>query len=155
GQAGDKHGRVAGGAARARVRDLRLFRSHGAARTLGRGHASFGQHRREANANMTANAPTFATLFLRVFLPFAFAYFLSYIFRGVNAVIFPYLERDIGITAGDLGLLTSAFFLFFAGCQPVLGVMLDRYGPRRGPAPPPPVAAAGPAVVRAGPSPGP
>ena len=80
---------------------------------------------------MTANAPTFATLFLRVFLPFALAYFLSYIFRGVNAVIFPYLERDIGITAGDLGLLTSAFFLFFAGCQPVLGVMLDRYGPRR------------------------
>ena len=80
---------------------------------------------------MTGNAATFATLFLRVFLPFAFAYFLSYIFRGVNAVIFPYLERDIGITAGDLGLLTSAFFLFFAGCQPVLGVMLDRYGPRR------------------------
>ncbi len=80
---------------------------------------------------MTGNAPTFATLFLRVFLPFAFAYFLSYIFRGVNAVIFPYLERDVGITAGDLGLLTSAFFLIFAGCQPVLGVMLDRYGPRR------------------------
>jgi MFS family permease len=76
-------------------------------------------------------APSLATLALRVFFPFALAYFLSYIFRGVNAVIFPYLERDIGITAGDLGLLTSAFFLFFAGCQPVLGVMLDRYGPRR------------------------
>jgi MFS family permease len=75
--------------------------------------------------------PSLATLALRVFFPFALAYFLSYIFRGVNAVIFPYLERDIGITAGDLGLLTSAFFLFFAGCQPVLGVMLDRYGPRR------------------------
>ena len=71
------------------------------------------------------------TLILRIFLPFAFAYFLSYIFRGVNAVIFPYLERDIGITAADLGLLTSAFFLFFALIQPVLGVMLDRYGPRR------------------------
>src|SRR5258708_23695375 len=84
-----------------------------------------------ANVNMTGNAPTFATLFLRVFLPFAFAYFLSYIFRGVNAVIFPYLERDIGISAGDLGLLTSAFFLFFAGCMPVLGVALDRYGPRK------------------------
>src|SRR5258708_27765934 len=84
-----------------------------------------------ANANMTGNAATFATLFLRVFLPFAFAYFHPYIFRGVNAVIFPYRERDVGITAGDLGLLTSAFFLFFAGCQPVLGVMLDRYGPRR------------------------
>src|SRR3984893_12110948 len=80
---------------------------------------------------MIGNAATFATLFVRIFLPFAFAYFLSYIFRGVNAVIFPYLERDIGITAGDLGLLTSAFFLFFAGCQPVQGVTLDRYGPRR------------------------
>src|SRR5215204_3907966 len=81
--------------------------------------------------NMTGNATTRLKLLLQVFLPFAFAYFLSYIFRGVNAVIFPYLERDIGITAADLGLLTSAFFLFFAGCQPVLGVMLDRYGPRR------------------------
>lgn len=80
---------------------------------------------------MTGNVPSQATLLLRVFLPFAFAYFLSYIFRGVNAVIFPYLERDIGITAADLGLLTSAFFLFFALIQPVLGVMLDRYGPRR------------------------
>lgn len=80
---------------------------------------------------MPGNAPSIATLACRVFFPFALAYFLSYIFRGVNAVIFPYLERDIGITAGDLGLLTSAFFLFFAGCQPILGVMLDRYGPRR------------------------
>ncbi len=80
---------------------------------------------------MTGNALSSGTLILRVFLPFALAYFLSYIFRGVNAVIFPYLERDIGITAADLGLLTSAFFLFFALIQPVLGVMLDRYGPRR------------------------
>ena len=80
---------------------------------------------------MTGNALNSGTLILRVFLPFALAYFLSYIFRGVNAVIFPYLERDIGITAADLGLLTSAFFLFFALIQPVLGVMLDRYGPRR------------------------
>jgi predicted MFS family arabinose efflux permease len=80
---------------------------------------------------MRDDTTNFVTLGLRVFLPFAFAYFLSYIFRGVNAVIFPYLERDIGITAGDLGLLTSAFFLVFAGCQPVLGVMLDRHGPRR------------------------
>ena len=80
---------------------------------------------------MPGNTKTFATLLLRVFLPFAFAYFLSYIFRGVNAVIFPLLERDIGITAADLGLLTSAFFLFFALVQPLQGVALDRYGPRK------------------------
>ncbi len=80
---------------------------------------------------MTGNAPTHLKLLLQVFLPFAFAYFLSYIFRGVNAVIFPYLERDIGITAADLGLLTSAFFLFFALIQPLQGVALNRYGPRK------------------------
>jgi predicted MFS family arabinose efflux permease len=80
---------------------------------------------------MSGNAPSRTRLLLQVFLPFAFAYFLSYIFRGVNAVIFPYLERDIGITAADLGLLTSAFFLFFALVQPLQGVALDRYGPRR------------------------
>jgi MFS family permease len=71
------------------------------------------------------------SLVLRIFLPFAFAYFLAYIFRGVNAVIFPYLERDIGLTAADLGLLTSAFYLFFALIQPLLGVALDRFGPRK------------------------
>jgi MFS family permease len=83
------------------------------------------------SVSMSRTAPSLATLALRIFLPFAFVYFLAYIYRGVNAVIFPYLERDIGITAADLGLLTSGFFLFFAGCQPILGVMLDRYGPRR------------------------
>src|SRR5689334_10232579 len=86
---------------------------------------------RQRPIDMTAKSPTRATLLLQIFLPFAFAYFLSYIFRGVNAVIFPYLERDIGITAADLGLLTSAFFLFFALVQLVLGVGLDRYGPRK------------------------
>ncbi len=80
---------------------------------------------------MPGNALSSGKLIARIFLPFAFAYFLSYIFRGVNAVIFPYLERDIGITAADLGLLTSAFFLFFALIQPLLGVALDRFGPRR------------------------
>jgi predicted MFS family arabinose efflux permease len=80
---------------------------------------------------MNRDSPSALRLLLQVFLPFAFVYFLSYIVRGVNAVIFPYLERDIGVTAADLGLLTSAFFLFFAACQPMLGVALDRYGPRR------------------------
>src|SRR4029077_4767489 len=86
---------------------------------------------RGAKRDMTGNAPSSAKLLLRIFLPFAFAYFLSYIFRGVNAVLSPYLERDIGTPAADLGLLTSAFFLFFALVQPLQGVALDRYGPRK------------------------
>ena len=77
-----------------------------------------------------AATPAFATL-VRVYVPFALAYVANYLFRGVNAVLFPYLERDLGITASDLGLLTAAYFIFFAGCQPVLGIALDRYGPRK------------------------
>jgi MFS family permease len=71
-----------------------------------------------------------STLF-RVFAPFAFGYFLSYLFRTVNAVIAPNLVHDIGIDPASLGLLTSAYFLTFAAFQLPLGLLLDRYGPRR------------------------
>ena len=69
-------------------------------------------------------------MLLRIVGPFAFAYFLSYLFRVVNAVAGPGLVRDIGVDAGALGLLTSAYFLTFAAAQLPLGVALDRYGPR-------------------------
>ena len=67
---------------------------------------------------------------LRVLLPFVFGYFLSYLFRVVNAVAGPALADEIGLDAGDLGLLTSIYFLTFAAFQLPLGVLLDRYGPR-------------------------
>jgi predicted MFS family arabinose efflux permease len=70
-------------------------------------------------------------MLLRVFIPFALGYFLSYLFRTVNAVIAPDLARDIGVNPASLGLLTSAYFLAFAAAQLPLGVLLDRYGPRR------------------------
>jgi MFS family permease len=68
---------------------------------------------------------------LRLFLPFAAGYFLSYLLRNVNAVIAPELTRELGISAADLGLLTSAYLLTFSAFQLPLGVLLDRYGPRR------------------------
>jgi predicted MFS family arabinose efflux permease len=63
--------------------------------------------------------------------PFALGYFLSYLFRSVNAVVAPNLVSDIGLTAGQLGLLTSAYLFAFAVFQLPLGVLLDRFGPRR------------------------
>lgn len=71
------------------------------------------------------------TKLLRVFLPFALGYFLSYLYRTVNAVIAPDLVRDLGLDSANLGLLTSAYFLSFAAFQLPLGVLLDRFGPRR------------------------
>ena len=68
---------------------------------------------------------------LRVFVPFAFGYFLSYLYRVVNAVIAPDLVADLAIGPSALGLLTSTYFITFASAQIPLGVLLDRYGPRK------------------------
>ena len=64
-------------------------------------------------------------------LPFAAAYFLSYFFRSANAVIGPELARELGLSAGDLGLLTSTYLLAFCLAQLPLGMLLDRFGARR------------------------
>ncbi len=54
-----------------------------------------------------------------------------YIFRGVNLGFAPFLTRELGLSAADLGLLTSFYFLGFACAQLPAGILLDRYGPRR------------------------
>ena len=70
-------------------------------------------------------------LWIRLFLPFAGAYFLSYHFRTANAVIGPVLSQELSLGAADLGLLTSAYFLAFGAAQIPLGMLLDRFGARR------------------------
>jgi MFS family permease len=71
------------------------------------------------------------TALLRVFIPFAIGYFFSYLYRVVNAVIAPNLVADLSLNPGDLGLLTSTYFLTFAAFQLPLGVLLDRFGSRK------------------------
>lgn len=68
---------------------------------------------------------------LVVFAPFAAGYFLSFFFRNVNAVISRDLAREFELAPSDLGFLTSMYLLAFAAFQLPLGVLLDRYGPRR------------------------
>lgn len=65
-----------------------------------------------------------------LFTTFALAYFLSYFFRSANAVIAGDLTRDLGLTAAQLGLMTSLFYASFALIQLPLGAALDRFGPR-------------------------
>ncbi|HAS50954.1 MAG TPA: MFS transporter [Gammaproteobacteria bacterium] len=79
----------------------------------------------------SATPLTPAAVVLRVFLPFAAGYFLSYLYRTINAVLSPYLAAELQLDATDLGLLTSVYFLTFAAFQLPLGMLLDRFGPRR------------------------
>ena len=66
-----------------------------------------------------------------VLLPFGIGYYLSYLYRTVNIVITKPLAGDLSLSAADLGMLTSIYFIAFAAFQTPLGVLLDRYGPRR------------------------
>jgi len=71
------------------------------------------------------------SLILRVFLPFVFGYYIAYLFRTINAVMAAPLATELGLGADDLGLLTSVYFVTFAAAQIPIGILLDRYGPRR------------------------
>ena len=71
------------------------------------------------------------SLIMRVFLPFVAGYYLSFLFRSINALIAGQLSSELDLRADDLSLLTSVYFLTFAAAQIPIGVLLDRYGPRR------------------------
>lgn len=91
-----------------------------------------------------------AGLAFRVIAPFAAAYFLSLFFRSINALIAPELVAELTLGPGDLGLLTSMYFLAFAVFQLPLGALLDRFGARRVQAALVMIAALGAAIVAAG-----
>lgn len=68
---------------------------------------------------------------LACFAPFAAGYFISFIFRTINAVAGPDIVAELGLDPAQLGLLTGAYFLAFAAMQLPVGMALDRFGPRR------------------------
>jgi MFS family permease len=72
---------------------------------------------------------TEARLVFRVLLPLAAGYYLTYLFRTINALIADDLTAELDVSAADLGFLTSIYFLVFASAQLPLGTLLDRYGP--------------------------
>src|SRR5438105_14116785 len=58
-------------------------------------------------------------------------YLVSQFLRNSVGVIAPDLASEIGLSAGEIGLLSSAFFFAFAAAQLPLGIAIDRYGPQR------------------------
>ena len=68
---------------------------------------------------------------MTVLVPFGIGYYMSYLFRTVNAIISPQLVNDVGLSPSALGFMTAAYFITFALVQLPLGIVLDRYGPRK------------------------
>jgi MFS family permease len=68
---------------------------------------------------------------LLVFVPFVAGYYLSYLYRSINALISEQLTHELRIDAEQLGLLTSMYFLTFSLAQLPFGILLDRFGPRK------------------------
>ena len=52
-------------------------------------------------------------------------------YRAINAVLGPSLVAEFGISAAQLGLLTGMYFFSIGLFQIPLGLLLDRFGPRR------------------------
>ena len=99
-----------------------VLRSNCCSRTKGMHLATTIEFKNRADLRLMA---------LRVLTPFALGYFLTYLLRAVNAVVAPDLVAEVGLGAAELGLLTAAYLGAFALVQLPLGVLLDRYGPRR------------------------
>lgn len=74
-------------------------------------------------ARSTSGATTFASL--------AAILALSQFFRASIGVIAPELARDTGLTPEALGVASGAFFLALGVMQIPVGMLFDRFGPRR------------------------
>ncbi|WP_046862622.1 MFS transporter [Microvirga massiliensis] len=75
------------------------------------------------------HAPARAEGVILLVAPLVAIYAVSQFLRNSVAVIASDLSRDLALSASDVGLLSSAFFLSFAMAQIPVGIAIDRYGP--------------------------
>ena len=86
----------------------------------------------EKNAGRTSpTAKPIYILVLTILMPFGIGYYMSYLFRTVNAIISPQLVSEVGMSPSTLGFMTAAYFITFAAVQLPLGIVLDKFGARR------------------------
>jgi MFS family permease len=71
-------------------------------------------------------------LALRLVMPFGFGFFLSMFTRAMSNLVKQPIQQDLGLGEEAISLaLGTAFFVTFALAQIPVGVLLDRYDPRR------------------------
>ena len=70
-------------------------------------------------------------LIVFVLLPFAAAYYVSYVFWLISPLMASSLASELNLSSSDLGMLGSSYFLALIAAQLPIGVLIDRHGPRR------------------------
>jgi MFS family permease len=73
----------------------------------------------------------FAPPFFRIFIPFGMAYFMSIMLGSANAIMSRILVDEFSLSPNSLGLMSSSYLISFGAAQIPLGIMLDRWGPRK------------------------
>jgi MFS family permease len=76
-------------------------------------------------------APDRSLLPLLGWLAGAMFFFYAWILRVAPSVMVEELMRDFSVGAAVLGHLSAAYFYGYAGMQIPVGILLDRFGPRR------------------------
>jgi MFS family permease len=80
---------------------------------------------------MTTQARNLLSVGAAVFIGTLIAFYMvSQFLRNSVGVIAPNIAAELNLSAADIGLLSSAFFISFAAVQLPLGIALDRFGPR-------------------------
>ena len=88
------------------------------------------QGRPEPGVGATARRPRLAKPQTVMLGGLCMMYLITYIDRVNLATAAPFIQKDLGITSAELGLIFSAFALPYGLLQPLGGWLGDRYGPR-------------------------
>ena len=83
------------------------------------------------HATATPTEPRARLLPLLAWATGATFFFYAWVLRVAPSVMVEELMRDFAVGAGVLGHLSAAYFYGYAGMQIPVGLLLDRFGPRR------------------------
>lgn len=111
--------------------DGRHYTAAAGSRKTPAGSASLTTARHRATVARMSEQPSSNGPAVRIVATLCSVYVVSQFFRASHAVVAPDLARDLNLTPEDLGLLTGAFFVSFGAAQIPIGMLLDRFGPRR------------------------
>jgi len=85
----------------------------------------------ELTARPSPEGPGLSALALLGWLTGAVFFFYAWVLRVAPSVMVEELMRDFAVGGAVLGHLSAAYFYGYAGMQIPVGVLLDRFGPRR------------------------